>query len=285
MSDSVTFTWSVGDRADLLATCPRDEEWPVIQAWIPHGSRMLESGCGTGRWVRFLSDRGWKVTGLEMAPETVAIAHEWWPDLDFVVGDCAKAPFGDGEFDAVLSFGVVEHWPAGPEDPLREICRVLRPGGIAIITVPCLNTIRQVKRAVWLNDLQELPRALAKRMLGRRVRLFGRLHRGYRFAVHPAHGPFFEYWMTPVEFTAVVEASGLEVLQHYPSGLMDGVYHELNPFGVLVKFKNWQFEPTGLATRINDTLSRWRFIHPHMQGVVARKPPAPALYSSKVSRK
>jgi hypothetical protein len=55
---------------------------------------------------------------------------------------------------------------------------------------------------------------------------------------------------------------------------MDGVYHELNPLGLLVGWKNWRFSPRGPARMISRWLSRRPFAHPHMQAVVARRPEA-----------
>jgi hypothetical protein len=62
------------------------------------------------------------------------------------------------------------------------------------------------------------------------------------------------------------------VLAHQPIGNIDGVYHELNPLGLLVRFRNWRFDVTPLGRALNEALSRRPFLHGHMQGVVARKP-------------
>jgi len=53
---------------------------------------------------------------------------------------------------------------------------------------------------------------------------------------------------------------------------MDGVYHELNPLGLLVGWKGLKFKPRGPASMINRWLSRRPFAHPHMQAIVARRP-------------
>lgn len=267
---SVTFTWKQQDLAGLLTACERNEIWVKIQAAVPRGARVLEHGCGVGQWVRFLQDRGWRAAGVEYVRETVAMARAAWPDLAIVQGDCAASPFPESSFDAVLSLGVVEHWAEGPEAPLRDILRVLKPGGIAIVTVPCLNTVRRLKRALWIDELRGAPAAAAASL---RVRSLPRLTRfGSRFPVHPAWGRFFEYRLSPVDFRDVVEHVGFEVVEHFPSARMDGVYHELNPLGLLVRFREWNFYPTALARWLDQSLSRWPFAHPHMQGIVARKP-------------
>jgi SAM-dependent methyltransferase len=266
------FTWEESEIQASLESCTRDESTPIIERHFPPGSRVLESGCGMGRWVRFLQDRGLEMVGLEYSRETVEMVKRHWPDLDIVEGDCQRSPFPDGSFDGVLSFGVVEHWIEGPERPLRELLRVLKPGGKAYINVPLFSSIRRIKKKLWWDEITQAPRALAKRILRREPKPLSRLDRRYLFHVYPAWGEFFEYRMSTTEFRDEIEKAGFEVLEQLPLGAMDGVYHELNPLGLLVGWKNWKFRPRGPASWINRRLSRRPFAHPHMQAIVARKP-------------
>lgn len=272
---SVLFSWQESEMQALLGSCERDGAWPLIARYFPAGSRLLEAGCGAGRWVRFLEDRGYDVTGLEYNGETVEMVRKTWPDLDVVQGDCEASPFPEGSFDGVLSFGVVEHWPEGPQKPLRDLWRVLKPGGLALVTVPCFNAVRRVKRALWWDEITRAPRALAGRLLKGKPKPLSRLDRRHLFPVFPAWGEFFEYRMSPAAFRAEVEKAGFEVVAHEPLGGMDGIYHELNPFGLLVGFRNWTFSPGRVARFLDARLSRRPFLHAHLQAIVARKPVAP----------
>jgi len=271
---TVIFKWRESEMRAALESCTRDEATPIIERHFPRGSRILESGCGSGRWVRFLQDRGLKMTGLEYSHETVGMVRKHWPDLDIVEGDCERSPFPDGSFDGALSFGVVEHWIEGPQRPLRELLRVLKPGAKAYISVPILNSIRRLKRALWWDEITQAPRALAKRVLRREPKPLSRTDRRHLFHVFPAWGEFYEYRMSTEEFRAEVEKAGFEVIEQVPVGTIDGVYHELNPLGLLVGWKDWKFRPRGPAGMINRWLSRRPFAHPHMQAVVARRPEA-----------
>lgn len=214
------------------------------------------------------------MTGLEYSGETVKMVKRRWPDLDIVQGDCERSPFAEESFDGALSFGVVEHWIEGPQKPLGDLLRVLKPGAKAYISVPCWNTVRRLKKALWWDEVTLAPRALAVRLLKGKPKPLSRMDRRYLYPVFPAWGEFFEYRMSPQDFRAEVERAGFEIVEQLPVGAMDGVYHELNLLGLLVGWKDWTFKPRGPARLINRWLSRHPFAHPHMQAIVARKPEA-----------
>ena len=266
------FDWKESEMGALLASCPTDDAWPMIQRHFAAGSRLLEAGCGSGRWLRFLTDRGYDIVGLEYKRETLDMVRRAWPDLDLVQGDCERSPFEASSFDGALSFGVVEHWREGPDRPLADLWRVLKPGGRALITVPCLNGVRRLKRRVMWDEVTQAPKALAVRMLKRRPQPMSRLDRRHRFAVFPAWGEFYEYRMTPEQFRGEIEKAGFEVVEHLPAATFDGVYHELNPFGLVVRWEDWRFHPTRLALWLHERLRTQAFMHPHMQAIIARKP-------------
>jgi SAM-dependent methyltransferase len=269
---TVIFKWRESEMQAALESCTRDDSTPVVERHFPQGSRLLESGCGAGRWLRFLQDRGRTMVGLEYSRETVEMVKRHWPDLDIIEGDCEKSPFPDGSFDGALSFGVVEHWVKGPQGPLRELLRVLKPGGKAYISVPVFNSIRRLKKALWWDEITQAPRALAHRVIRGTPKPLSRIDRRYLFPVFPAWGEFFEYRMSTTDFRSEVQKAGFEIIEQVPVGTMDGVYHELNPLGLLVGWKDLKFRPRGPAVVINRWLSRRPFAHPHMQGIVARKP-------------
>jgi SAM-dependent methyltransferase len=256
----------------LLQSCTRDDALPIIARHFSVGSRLLEAGCGAGRWVRFLTDRGYRIVGLEYAHDTVRMVRSVWPDLEVVQGDCSMAPFETGAFDGVLSFGVIEHFIEGPRAPLQEIFRVLAPGGKALITVPCQTLLRRIKHKLWWNEIAQSPRALAGRLLTGKSKRLARADKRHLFPAVPAWGDFFEYRLAPTQFAAAVTDVGFTIEEHLPIGTMDGIYHELDPFGLLVKWRNWKLEPTRVATLVDEVLSRRPFLHCHMQAIVARKP-------------
>lgn len=107
------------------------------------GQRILESGCGSGRWMAFFESLGNQAYGVDdsWGPLRLARAHD--PDMRFARADALHTPFADNTFDAAFSSYVAEHFEEGPEVLFREIHRVLKPGGLFFVVVPFNNTFRR----------------------------------------------------------------------------------------------------------------------------------------------
>jgi ubiquinone/menaquinone biosynthesis C-methylase UbiE len=102
--------------------------------------RALDVGCGPGQFTILAAEAlpDTEVWGIDLAPTMIELARRHASEssaagrLHFEVGDAEKLPFPDRHFDAVLSSGSIKHWP-DPAAGLREIHRVLAPGGRAFI--------------------------------------------------------------------------------------------------------------------------------------------------------
>jgi SAM-dependent methyltransferase len=271
---STIFEWEKEEMDALLRSCDNDDCLPFINENVGPAKLVLESGCGTCRWVKYLSDRNVNIVGLEFSGDTLKLVKDKWPELEILQGDVGKYPFKDNSVDVVLSFGVVEHFKEGPGGPLREINRILKPGGIAIITTPCLNTVRKTKHILWYHELKFSAKNFLSGLVKNRkisVPSINRLNKDFKYVVFPVCGDFYEYRFTPGELSAEVRRSGLEIITQRPISNMDGIYHELNPFQLMVKFENWEFKPTEFSTFVNNLLSRRDFLHSHMQAIIATK--------------
>ncbi|MEX2558199.1 MAG: class I SAM-dependent methyltransferase [Actinomycetota bacterium] len=95
------------------------------------GERMLDVGAGTGNVVAEAAARGILATGMDSSPAMAAVAHTKVPGR-FLLGDAERLPFTDAAFDVVTTSLSLHHW-SSPEDGFREIARVLRPGGRALL--------------------------------------------------------------------------------------------------------------------------------------------------------
>ena len=101
--------------------------------------RLLDVGPGSGRTMRFLDARGLaqrvRYVGVDVSERRLAgvYCRDRWR---LVRGDAQRGlPFADAAFDAVVCEQVLEHL-ANPADVLRDLARVLRPGGLAVLGVP-----------------------------------------------------------------------------------------------------------------------------------------------------
>jgi SAM-dependent methyltransferase len=100
---------------------------------LPARARILDAGCGSGRNMVELARHG-TVTGVELADASVALARERGAG-EVIAGSVLEMPFEADSFDLAASLDVIEHL----EDDLtalRELRRVVAPGGSLLVTVP-----------------------------------------------------------------------------------------------------------------------------------------------------
>jgi len=104
------------------------------------GREVLDAGCGVGYGVAMLAEAGAsRVVGLDIAPEAVQDAISRTSSIgEFVVGDLERLPFTPCSFDVAVCFEVIEHVDRR-ELALDELRRVLRPGGVLIMSSPNRN--------------------------------------------------------------------------------------------------------------------------------------------------
>lgn len=126
-----------------IAKLERTEEWELLEPLLKKGDRVLEAGCGSAVWARFLKRRGWNAEGLDFEEDVITRLQERFPEMPWHLADIRNMPFPDGTFDVILCWGVVEHFENGPDELLREFARTLAPEGRAFISVPYLNRLRQ----------------------------------------------------------------------------------------------------------------------------------------------
>jgi demethylmenaquinone methyltransferase/2-methoxy-6-polyprenyl-1,4-benzoquinol methylase/phosphoethanolamine N-methyltransferase len=113
----------------------------VARAGVKPGERVLDAGCGTGAQTLPAAEVAGprRVSGIDPSPQMLERARSKAAknglDIDFRAAAIEKLPYGDGEFDVVLSSRMLHHLP---EDVMRsgfaEVRRVLKPGGRFLVT-------------------------------------------------------------------------------------------------------------------------------------------------------
>ncbi|MFF2530575.1 class I SAM-dependent methyltransferase [Brevibacillus sp. NPDC058079] len=122
--------WEKGSRSTIL---------PYFMKHVPVGSGpVLDAGCGDGYASCKLAEHGYQVEGVDIAGEMIRLAHDRVisspGSVHFQTGDISELPFANDSFSGVLSINVVEFTPS-PLKALKELHRVLAPGGILVLGI------------------------------------------------------------------------------------------------------------------------------------------------------
>ena len=107
--------------------------------------RIVDCGCGTGHNIRLLQSYG-RVVGFDLHPGGVAMTHA--SGAAVVRADAARSPFASGIFDLATSFDVIQCLEPDAA-VLREMARVVRPGGAVLVTMAALEILRGDHSVSW----------------------------------------------------------------------------------------------------------------------------------------
>ena len=103
-----------------------------ILAGRPIGT-ALDAACGTGRYAGYLDSLGHEVTGIDSTPAMLDVARAKVPAARFAIGDLTALPLADGAIDLAVCTLALTHC-ADPAPPIRELARVVRPGGSVVVS-------------------------------------------------------------------------------------------------------------------------------------------------------
>jgi SAM-dependent methyltransferase len=131
--DTVSETYRADDAGD-------GQEGPWLEelaSLLPQAAAVLDLGCGNGvPAARWLTARGYRVTGVDISPVQIERARRLVPDATFLCADFTALDLPAGAFDAVVSFYAIIHVPLEEQPALfRAIRRWLKGGGRLMATV------------------------------------------------------------------------------------------------------------------------------------------------------
>lgn len=122
----------------------RKRPWPEFELFKKYAdsfgpkAKILDVGCGNGRLAHALHTPGLKLdyVGVDNSTELIKLAKELNPEVEFKHGDILEIPCPDKSFDIVFAIAVLHHVPSKKLQlqAMSEIKRVLKKGGIAIVT-------------------------------------------------------------------------------------------------------------------------------------------------------
>ena len=157
----------------------RDAEWDIVSERVPRGALFLDVGCGAGyNMIKAMQDRDCQVEGIDPDPGAHGVGR-YESKLDDSVshsiskGMAESLPYESGRFDVVFCSHVLEHVNSRATS-LKEMSRVVKPGGLVVIAVPTHWMAGLGLIAQWLFTTHIRMRALFssadKRPWGNRLR-------------------------------------------------------------------------------------------------------------------
>ena len=182
----------------------RQAEYKILSKYLPSNKEhfsILDGGCGLGEWVIALEQQNYDVTGVDISAVTIAALELLKSRSNFITGDIRSLPFPSNYFNLYFSWGVFEHFEAGPQDCLREAFRVIQADGILVISVPFFN-LRHAAASVFGKNL-----------------------------IFPSNQRFYQYRYTRQEIAKELVIAGFDILDvhliHKKSGCLRFLHHSL----------------------------------------------------------
>jgi SAM-dependent methyltransferase len=136
---------------------------------IPRGGRVLDAGCGRSLFTEIRADWPFRIAAADVDFDLIASRKAEFEDVRWLVADAYPLPFGSGAFDALFAGELIEHLP-DPRPGVAEFHRVLKPGGILILTTPnrrrLANVVDRSDRPYSPDHLSELSFDEVRALLG-----------------------------------------------------------------------------------------------------------------------
>lgn len=112
----------------------------MLERYVRPGDRVLDAGCGPGRFTIELRRIGAEVTALDISPGQLDLLRQRLPDVDAVVGDVSDlSQFADASFDVTVCYGgPISYLLDRADAAIGELARVTRPGGHVVVSVMSL---------------------------------------------------------------------------------------------------------------------------------------------------
>lgn len=230
---------NVAQEVETMSYARSQRTMRQYTAFLNKEDLILEAGSGLSAALVVLRAQGYRVIGVDYALNALRASRQYDPTLALGAADVHALPFAEGTFGAYLSFGVLEHFPHGMLPALQEARRVLKRGGVLVLTIPYPSWVWRL--AQW------------RRQRKGKVRI---------------DEDFYESTYTREELVTACQSAGFEVLKTYPTS------HEFTFWGTHRVFQaqgyyrtSWVANALGAIVR---TIAPWQFNY--MTLVIARKP-------------
>ena len=122
---------------------------PVFEGIDFSGMKVLEAMCGTGQTTEYLLARGATVTALDISPESIESFTERWPACNAVCASILDSGLESNSVDCVVVMAGLHHLHPHVGDAIRELHRVLKPGGYLCMWEPHSGSLPDLMRRWW----------------------------------------------------------------------------------------------------------------------------------------
>lgn len=245
-----------------IETAPR----VMFLSYIPKNGKVIDGGCGFGKWVIFLNKRDYDIIGVDNNKFSINKLKEYNNSLKVELGDILNLNYPDNFFDAYISMGVVEHFEEGPTAALNEAYRVLKPNGVIFLSTPTVNIIRKIIIQPIQNIINRLHGIFKKIMsyisgseIKNKIFELDRTGRGKTKKYYH----FDEYRFSIKELENFLKKSNFEVIETAPHDFHGSKDHAIGlavdfPFLRALYSVNFKLNPFGkFISRILEKISPW----------------------------
>lgn len=186
--------------------------------------------------MHYLKRSGIDVVGIDWSVQLKIASESFDSSVRYDVGDMRDMPYIDNNFGGVLALGSIEHIIEGPGKILSEIYRVMKPGGVAIITVPYMSTIRSVSLFIKhplgkMKNMNVVRRVFGKQRIdnNKSASIIRRqcYRRGVRMDLTVVNGriEFYQYQYRKNQFFEELSNAGFVVSSINANSLDEGIFH------------------------------------------------------------
>ncbi len=160
---------------------------PMFEGLNLSGLNVLDAMCGSGQTTEYLLSRGALVTGLDLSGEVIDSFKSRWTSCEAVKRSLLDSRFPDDSFDCVAIVGGLHHIHPNVSEALREIHRVLKPGGYFCFMEPHSGSIPDLIRRFWYKhdryfsdneaaiDLRSIEREFRSQFQFQRIKYLGNI--------------------------------------------------------------------------------------------------------------
>lgn len=233
---------------------------------ISKDSKIIDAGCGFGKWVIYLRQNGYDIIGIDNSEQAISKLKDYDKSIKIEIGDVLNINYPDNSFDVYISMGVIEHFEDGPIPALKEAFRVLKPNGLIFVSVPTVNIIRKVIRRSLRNFINLIPKIIinTKSVLNKsKDKLYLREKVNILTLRRGRYYHFIEYRYSRTQLENYLKQSNFKVIKTVPHDFFDSKEHSIGlvvdfPFLGLYNEANFKLNSLGkFISHILDKLSPW----------------------------